>query len=266
MCSSRLPSNNPSTTFFLLTTHAISPLIIITQNSLLIDHGHFQYNGVCIGLTFLAIRAILHDQDILGSILFCLSLNFKQMALYYSPVFFCCLLRKCYEKSLSTSPVHGLLHLCKIGVTVIVSFAVLWLPFCVYASPEETCVSSLLHVLSRQFPFSRGIFEDKVANLWYVLSVIIDIRSYCSITTLAQLSMLLTILLISPVAMDLLCRPATPIRLILSLLNCSMAFFLASFQVHEKSLLLALLPAMMLLDQEPLLVCWFQLLGECGCI
>ena len=187
------------------------------------------------------------------------------MALYYSPVFFFCLLRKCYEKSLS-SRVLGLLHLCKIGISVIVTFAVLWMPFCVYASPGETCISSLLHVLSRQFPFSRGIFEDKVANLWYVLSVIIDIRHYCSITTLAQLSMLLTILLILPIAIDLLRRPVTPIRIILSLLNCSMAFFLASFQVHEKSLLLSLLPAMMLLDHEPLLVCWFQLLGECRCM
>ena len=187
------------------------------------------------------------------------------MALYYSPVFFFCLLRKCYEKSLS-SRVLGFVHLCKIGLTVIISFTVLWMPFCVYASPEETCVSSLLHVLSRQFPFSRDIFEDKVANLWYVLSVIIDIRHYFSIASLAQLSMLFTIILILPIAIDLLRRPVTPIRLILSLLNCSMAFFLASFQVHEKSLLLSLLPAMMLLDHEPLLVCWFQLLGECSCM
>jgi hypothetical protein len=38
------------------------------------------------------------------------------------------------------------------------------------AVSEETCLSSLILVLQRQFPFSRGIFEDKVANLWYMFS------------------------------------------------------------------------------------------------
>jgi hypothetical protein len=79
---------------------------------------------------------------------------------YYSPVFFFCLLRKCYEKP---SISQQLLHLIKIGLTTILSFTLLWLPFCLFHDVNETCITSLLHVLSRQFPFSRGIFEDKVA-------------------------------------------------------------------------------------------------------
>ena len=230
--------------------------------TLLIDHGHFQYNGVCLGLALLAACAVLADRDVLGSVLFCLALNFKQMALYYAPVFFFALLRKCLDKALHTgSWLAGLIHLAKIGTTVIATFAAMWWPFCAYPAAGEACSSSLLHVLSRQFPFARGIFEDKVANWWYALSVAVDLRRAMSVAQLAQLSLATTLALIAPVAVDLLRRPATPRRLFFALVNCSMAFFLASFQVHEKSLLLPLLPALLLLDVEPLLVGWFQLLG-----
>ena len=205
-------------------------LCLIGPASILVDHGHFQYNGVCVGLALLAAAAILSDRDAIGSILFCLSLNFKQMALYYAPVFFFMLLRKCLDKA---SWPQKLFHLMKVGSAVIFSFTALWLPFCIYHAESETCVSSLLLVLSRQFPFSRGIFEDKVANLWYSMSVIIDFRQYLSIPQMVRISICFTLLLISPVAIDLMRRKGSPKRLYLSLVNCSMAFFLASFQVRE---------------------------------
>ena len=203
-------------------------LYLIGPTNVLIDHGHFQYNGVCIGLSLLGATSILNDMDVMGSIFFCLALNFKQMALYYAPVFFFVLLRKCADKSTGW---RCLLHLAKISLTVILSFVALWWPFCYYAAESETCASSVLQVLSRQFPFSRGIFEDKVSNLWYAVSVMIDFRKYVSIPQMAQMSLCLTLLLISPVAADLLRRKLSPERMFLSLVNCSMAFFLASFQV-----------------------------------
>ena len=203
-------------------------LCLIGPTNVLIDHGHFQYNGVCIGLSLLGAASILNDMDVMGSIFFCLALNFKQMALYYAPVFFFVLLRKCADKSTGW---RRLLHLSKVSLTVILSFVALWWPFCYYAAESETCTSSVLQVLSRQFPFSRGIFEDKVSNLWYAVSVMIDFREYVSIPQMAQMSLCLTLLLISPVAVDLLRRKLSPERMFLSLVNCSMAFFLASFQV-----------------------------------
>ena len=205
-------------------------LCLIGPASILIDHGHFQYNGVCIGLALLGAVAILNDRDAIGSILFCLSLNFKQMALYYAPVFFFVLLRKCAEKS---TWFRKILHLMKVGLAVIFSFTALWLPFCLFHAESETCVSSLLQVLSRQFPFSRGIFEDKVANLWYSASVIIDFRQHLTTPQMVRISICFTLLLISPIAVDLMRRKGSPTRFYLSLVNCSMAFFLASFQVSD---------------------------------
>jgi alpha-1,3-glucosyltransferase len=52
------------------------------------DNGHFQYNQISLGLTLFAIYFILIDRDYISSIFFCLSLNYKQMSLYYSIPFF----------------------------------------------------------------------------------------------------------------------------------------------------------------------------------
>lgn len=203
-------------------------LCLLSPALLLIDHGHFQYNGVCIGLALLASGFITNEYYVLGSIFFCLSLNFKHMALYYAPVFFFGLLRTCQSNSLATS----LTRLFKIGITVIASFAAMWGPFCVFATkPQETCASSMLHVLTRLFPFKRGLFEDKVANLWYCLSVIVDIRALFPVDVLAKLSLLLTLVLIAPTCVNLLMRPVTSHRLTIALVACSLSFFLASFQV-----------------------------------
>lgn len=240
----------------------LTTLILASVPSLLlIDHGHFQYNGVCIGLTLLAVVCISRDMDVIGSILFCLALNFKQMALYYSPVFFFALLYKCNQKS---NILLKSFHLLKIGMSVIITFAILWSPFCMYHHPTETCYSSLLHPLKRIFPFSRGIFEDKVANLWYSFSVIFDYRDYVSSPQdLIPYSLGLTVLLLIPIAVSLLRKPSDSMQLCLALSNSALVFFLASFQVHEKSLLLSLVPAaVVLLPVDPVVCVWYQLLGS----
>lgn len=40
---------------------------------------------------------VLRDEDLLGSFFFCLSLNYKQMSLYYAPTFFFYLLGKNWD-------------------------------------------------------------------------------------------------------------------------------------------------------------------------
>ena len=246
--------------------------LIAHPGLILIDHGHFQYNGVCIGLALMAMRYVLSGEEVLGSIMFCLSLNFKQMALYYSPVFFFVLLQSCVATGSAKGYSAGVLHLTKIGATVLITFGLLWSPFCLFPSQREdaTCLSSLAQVLHRLFPFARGIFEDKVANLWYATSVVVDFRAFAEQDTLVMCSLGLTLLLLIPTAVALLLapclsrqpRPATsPVTFSLAMVVSALAFFLASFQVHEKSLLLATVPAVMLVTVEPLFVVWFQSLG-----
>jgi alpha-1,3-glucosyltransferase len=113
-------------------------LVILLQPALvLIDHGHFQYNNVSIGFVLWGLLAISHEYDMVGSFFFCLSLNFKTMSLYMAPAFFFYLLARCrYHKS-------PLVHLVKLGIAVVSTFALHWLPFCVHAASGVTCVEGL---------------------------------------------------------------------------------------------------------------------------
>lgn len=225
---------SPGQLFLYVTTCLLVPGL------LLIDHGHFQYNSVCLGFSLLALMLVSDDsrhtpvlstRDIVGSICFCLALNFKQMSLYYAPVFFVHLLRK----SLTGASLYmGARRVCQLGCTVLLSFSALWLPLCYSYSIDgfSSCAATLSQVLHRQFPFSRGIFEDKVANIWYALSVVVDFRQVLDQSQLVLCSLALTLLLLLPTCICVFAHSSIDIEgLLLALMGSSLAFFLASFQV-----------------------------------
>ncbi|KAL8000709.1 putative glycosyl transferase, ALG6/ALG8 [Plasmopara halstedii] len=209
-------------------------LILLEPAILLIDHGHFQYNNVSLGFTALSVALIVEGHEFLGSICYCLALNFKQMALYYSPAFGIFLFVRCLYRKMCV------LHLAKLVIAVIITFALMWAPFCAYPSAMETCWSSLTQVASRNFPFNRGLFEDKVANFWCIADFIFKIRRH--VTPAVQM-------------------PPTSLRFVLSLAICSLSFYLFSFQVHEKSILLPLLPMSFLFAHNALLSGWFSVVS-----
>lgn len=69
--------------------------------------------------------------------------------------------------------------------------------------------------------------------------------------------MLTTILAVLPIGIQLGISPSKK-RFIYALINSSLAFFLFSFQVHEKSILLPLLPVTLLVLEEPIATTMFM--------
>lgn len=70
---------------------------------LVLDHLFYllillRYNAVMLGFTLLAINNFLSASYAIGGVFFCLSLGFKQMALYYAPAVFAYLLGKCFQE------------------------------------------------------------------------------------------------------------------------------------------------------------------------
>ncbi|CAL8309317.1 unnamed protein product [Lota lota] len=220
--------------------------ILLYPGLILIDYGHFQYNGLSLGLALWGVLGLGLGWDTLGSLAFSLALNYKQMELYHALPFFCYLLGKCARQGLTG---RGLFSLVKIAVTVLVTFALCWLPF--LSDPEQA-----LQVLRRIFPVARGLFEDKVANAWCSLNVMIKIRSILSSDSQFYLSFVVTLLAIAPSSLKLLKTP-TFWQFKLALVNSSLAFFLFSYQVHEKSILLPALPVCLLLNDLPLVAILF---------
>ncbi|XP_037070503.1 dolichyl pyrophosphate Man9GlcNAc2 alpha-1,3-glucosyltransferase-like [Pollicipes pollicipes] len=213
---------------------------------MLIDHGHFQYNGVSLGLTVAAVAALVGRRDLVGAALFSLALNYKQMELYHAMPFFCYLLGLCLRQRTWAAAVG---KLTRIGAVVVATFGLVWLPFLV--DGERTA-----QVVIRLFPFNRGLFEDKVANFWSSLSVAYKVKELYDIGTVASMCLSATAVCLMPSSLALLTDP-TAHNLMLSLLNSALAFFLFSFQVHEKSILLAAIPACMLFPDYPLSCFWF---------
>jgi len=123
--------------------------------------------------------------------------------------------------------------------------------------------------IGRIFPFSRGLFEDKVANFWCFSNVLVKWKDRALPSTLVKLSTGLTGLGFLPSVVGLLrsghnltmhdedpykaskesgrdLQPSSPGPLFplltFALLTSSLSFFLFSFQVHEKTILVPLLP------------------------
>ncbi|KAI6196795.1 Dolichyl pyrophosphate Man9GlcNAc2 alpha-1,3-glucosyltransferase-like [Aphelenchoides besseyi] len=199
---------------------------------LYVDNGHFQYNHIAMGF---ALRSFLYfhkRKQIAGSICFVLALNFKQIALYYSlPVF--------QKKTWSS----GFANVVKLGLTVVLTMIVLWLPF---LSTEQ-----LPQVVHRIFPMARGLYEDKVASFWCAISPFYKFREF-PIHFMAKLSSI-SILLLSLPTLILLARRPNERNFHQSLFICSMTFF---FVVCSR-------PALMLLHEMPDVISAFFMYPLC---
>ena len=132
-------------------------LLLLSPPLVLVDHGHFQYNCVSLGLALWALVAALSGRPLACCVAFSLSLNFKQMGLYLAPAVFCYLLAGVLRTrgvGLAAS------RFCALGAVTSLTFAACWAPFLASATPYD----STLAVLRRVFPTSRSLYEDKAAR------------------------------------------------------------------------------------------------------
>uniref|UniRef100_A0A915DVF3 Alpha-1,3-glucosyltransferase n=1 Tax=Ditylenchus dipsaci TaxID=166011 RepID=A0A915DVF3_9BILA len=208
-----------------------------------VDNGHFQYNHIALGIFLWSILCFESRRYYAGSMLFMLALNFKQMELYHAlPVFVFLLSRSISQKgSIWTRINTSFSNLCKLAVVVLIVFSLLWAPFLFSMNSNGIWLDFELmtKVLRRIFPLYRGVFEDKVANFWCCTSVIFKVKNYYSNETLAMF------------------RHPSERNFRMCLVISSLSFYLFSFQVHEKSILMAAIPALLCLNDLPRTVPWF---------
>lgn len=249
--------------------------ILMQPSTILIDHAHFQYNTVMLGFVLASISSIFAGRNLWACVFFVSALCFKQMALYYAPAIFAYLLGICVVPRLNVGRFFA------IAIVTILSFAVIFAPLLLGAlydnhrniSPTQDLsdfalppllsslpisldskawyypiVLQLTQSIHRIFPFARGVFEDKVANLWCTFHTFHKLHQYPQ-AMIQRVSLLFTIISILPACMiTSLCpwRELVP----WAMASTAWGFFLCSFQVHEKSVLLPLLPMTILLGAD----------------
>jgi alpha-1,3-glucosyltransferase len=152
-----------------------------------------------------------------------------------------------------------------LAIAVLLTFAGLLYPIYFAGSFRD-----VFQVFVRLFPVARGLYEDKVANIWCALSVVLKLRDMYPLETLVHIRYVLDISNIglmrdSAVSTFVACLPscwftfrkANVQSFLYAMASISLAFFLLSFQVHEKSILLPVLPMILLYLNEPVLADWF---------
>ncbi|KAF7564078.1 hypothetical protein G7046_g70 [Stylonectria norvegica] len=250
--------------------------ILMQPSIILIDHVHFQYNTVMLGFVLASMSSMIAERYMWAAVFFVGALGFKQMALYYAFSVFAYLLGRCVRPRLNLTRLFG------IALVTAASFAVLILPFIlgtlydtsrgIDSRPEfdgpppplplfpgiadyldtksyyYPVVEQVIQMIHRIFPFARGLFEDKVANFWCAANVVVKLRNYP--TELLQKAALAgTLLSIIPPNLVLFLRPRKS-TLPLAFAATAWGFFLFSYQVHEKSVLLPLMPMTLLLARK----------------
>ncbi|TEB40059.1 ALG6, ALG8 glycosyltransferase [Coprinellus micaceus] len=269
------PTRSSRSRSFALLTLLLQPALI------LVDNGHFQFNSIMLGFTILALCAFARDKDELGAVAFVAALGFKQMSLYYAPAIGSYLVAKCLWLP---APANVRLFT-RLALVTGASFGILFLPF--FLPPLASSPLDILNPISRIFPFSRGLFEDKVANWWCASNVVIKwrriagdgeagrrwlVRASAGLTALGFLPAVVGLVkagwglrvrepsvkkadrdIHEPKPLEVSSTPTTdppPFISLLTyaLLSSSASFFLFSFQVHEKTILLPLLPLTLLMS------------------
>lgn len=234
-----------------------SSVILYLPSLNLIDHGHFQFNTVMLGLFLFSLLELIEGHLILASIWFMLCINFKQMGLYYAPFIFTYILASLFTRKktvLLTIFSFNITKLILVGLTVIITQLVVLSPFLLGKTPLYKKLESLQQILVRVFPFQRGLFEDKVSNLWSVTNLFIKYKSIFSVQQLTKLALIVTLVSLIPsnalLFYKYLFKELSPkarfISLIYGFSATSWSFYLFSFQVHEKSVLVPLIPSTLL--------------------
>lgn len=151
------------TTLGIRTLHYSAEAIHLFNVGLLfVDHIHFQYNGLLMGLFLLSINLLLNDHYLWATFTFAFLVNMKHIFLYVAPVIgLYLLLNYCSQykndqQSQNKWP-WSWNNFAKLVVIGIIPFVISFAPF----------YRQLPQVISRLFPFGRGLTHAYWApNFW----------------------------------------------------------------------------------------------------
>ncbi|KAK5997460.1 Dolichyl pyrophosphate Glc1Man9GlcNAc2 alpha-1,3-glucosyltransferase [Cladobotryum mycophilum] len=236
--------------------------VILSPGLLIIDHIHFQYNGFMYGILVASlVLARSKSTTLLSGLVFGTLLCFKHIHLYLAPAYFVFLLR---AYCLSPKSIFQIkfFNCIKLGAGLAAIFAAAFGPF--------VALDQIPQLLSRLFPFSRGLCHAYWApNIWALYSladrVLIYLAPRLGLTLKAEALNSVTRGLVGDTAFAVLpeitpriCFALTLGFQILALIKlfgrptwenfigavtlCGYASFLFGWHVHEKAILLVIIP------------------------
>ncbi|CAH1738883.1 probable dolichyl pyrophosphate Glc1Man9GlcNAc2 alpha-1,3-glucosyltransferase isoform X1 [Aphis gossypii] len=247
-----------------ISVFVIELLLTANVTLLLIDHVHFQYNGFLFGILLISISHILKGENYRSAVWFTILLNFKHIYLYLAPAYFVYLLRHfCFKKKIRFT----LIRLINLGLIVLSVTAISFGPFIFNGQISQ--------VFKQLFPFKRGLSHAYWApNFWALYNTadigakviykdydLIKNNNSVSMTRglvqefehtvlpsiTPQITFILTIVFMLPCLYKLWKSNSNPIDFVRCLVLCGLTSFMFGWHVHEKALLLAVIPLTLLI-------------------
>jgi len=245
----------------------VAILLLSNTGLFLVDHIHFQYNGFLSGILLLSIGALGTGNFMLASVWFSVLLNLKHIYLYYAPAYGIYMLRSYCFKSTQDGRIiwssFSFVHLVSLGTAVLANVAISFGPFLQSGQLEQ--------VLSRLFPFKRGLCHAYWApNTWAVYNMVDKVLVVAgkrlgmldTSTTVASMTgglvqdithtvlpnispmatAIITLVSMLPALVKLWISPNSVTMFLRCLVLCAWSSFLFGWHVHEKAVLLIILP------------------------
>lgn len=233
-------------------------LVLFHPGLLIVDHMHFQYNGFLLGLLLISMTLATYGNDVLATVAFSLTLCFKHLFLYVAPAFGCYYLGVLYV----VGGWRRVRLFASLSVAAGCVLAVAFGPVVYYGTGEQ--------VVARLFPLQRGLIHaywapnawalyaavDKVLGIVWSLGGDVDgARSQAALTgglvqvarfrVLPQVesgtTAVVTLVAMMPALVGLLRRPLAG-TLWPAVVYCSLCSFMFGYHVHEKAILMTLVP------------------------
>ncbi|KAI9189754.1 glycosyl transferase [Blastocladiella emersonii ATCC 22665] len=254
----------------------VSLAVLFNAGLLIVDHIHFQYNGMLFGLLLLSLAYFKRRRHVLGAATFAALLNFKHIFLYIAPAMFVYLLSGYCFKGRRFHPGRFV----ALGATVVAVFGASLGPF----------AQHLPQLLSRLFPFKRGLTHAYWApNTWALYSfldraaaialprfgypvaavasatrgLVGDVEFAVLPTILPWHTLALTVVFQLPSLWSLWRRPSSA-NLVRAVVHCGFAAFAFGWHVHEKAILTMLIPLTLIAVESTRMSAIFYVLSVVG--
>ena len=249
---------------------AFSPALIY------VDNVHFQYNNVCFALLIASIAFVEDGRFVAGALCYTVLVNFKHLFVYLGPLYLVALLRHaCFDQNKA----FRLGPFVQLAGTVVGVCAASLAPF----------VAHLPAVAGRLFPFGRGLCHAYwAANVWALYNVadkivaalcaktdacgsaymsgkasftggLVGTQMHAVLPTVTPLACALLVLGSSSLALKRAWE-ATTLRHCFGMLvaNSALCAFMFGFHVHEKQMLIVVVPLTLRMCDSELMArtCW----------